>query len=133
MYLEGLLNFKVLFVTIFVASLLWTFGVHFVKLREDRFLSYLGVSSLAVLSSLVFWFIFGGLLLLFRRELGPNGSNAFHSILLLLYCGLQIFLNILFGKLVWNTSWRKSSLVWLVPTILLSLGIVVQIIITWVR
>ena len=129
---QGLLSFKVLFVTIFIASLLWTFGVHFVKLREDRFLSYLGVSSLAVLSSLVYWFIFGGIAYLLRHELGRSGETVLFSILLLLYCGLQIFLNILFGKLVWNTSWRKSFLVWLIPTILFSLGVFVQLIINWV-
>ena len=36
--LGGLLDFEVLFITIFVASLLWTFGVHFIKLEEERFL-----------------------------------------------------------------------------------------------
>ena len=130
--LGGLLHFEVLFITIFVASLLWTFGVHFIKLEEERFLSYLGVSSLAVMSSLVYWFIFGGLSYLLSYQLGHLGSNILVCILLLIYGPLQIFLNLLFGKIIWKTSWKKSSSVWLVINILLGLGVLVELIITGV-
>tara|TARA_Y100001970_G_C14196499_1_gene838424 strand:- start:1495 stop:1917 length:423 start_codon:yes stop_codon:yes gene_type:complete len=123
----GLLDFEVLFLTIFVASLLWTFGVHFVKLEEERFLSYLGVSSLAAMSSLVYWFIFGGLLAFLSRE-SISIAIILYIVSLLLYVPLQIFLNLLFGKIVWKTDWKKSSLVWLVINILLGLGVLVELI-----
>ena len=118
MYNQGLL-----FIPIFVASLLWTFGVHFVKLKEERFLSYLGVASMAATFSLVYWFVFGGLLNLLSHELGSTGSNILQGIFLFLYAPLQILLNLLFGKIVWETTWKKSSSVWIVVNILFGLGV----------
>ena len=118
-------NLNELFIIIFVASLLWTFGVHFVKLEEDRFLSYLGVASLSVVFYVIYWSFFQVVFNL-TGWLAPISVQA---ILLIFYAPLQIFLNLLFGKIVWKTSWEKSSSVWIVVNILLGLGVLADLMI----
>ena len=127
--LSSLVNFEVIFIIIFVASVLWTFGVHFVKLEETRFLSYLGVSSLSASFALIYWFFFKMIFLF----LGYHSAPAVYFVLLVFYAPLQFFLNILLGKIVWKTDWKKSSLVWLFLNILLALGILVELMATIIR
>ena len=128
----GLLSFEVLFITIFAASLLWTFGVHFVKLKEQRILSYLGAATLSAVSSLVFWFVIGGLFRVASSFIGYDAMKLMLTLLLVIHAPLLILLNIYYGKLIWQTSWKKSSSVWIIITILLAIGTLIEIILIWI-
>ena len=131
-FFSSLLSFEILFIAVFAASLLWTFGVHFVKLEEQRFLSYLGAATLSSVSSLAFWLVIGGLFGFISSYISHTAVKLTFTFLLIIHAPLLILLNIYYGTLIWQTSWKKSSSVWIIITIFLAVGTFIEIIFIWV-
>ena len=93
----------------FLASLLWTFGVHFARQEEDKYVSYLGVASLCTLT----WFVLVMLCVWIVMESMPGDPRGLIFGLSFLVLILQSFLSILFGKLIWKGTWGQSCLTWM--------------------
>ena len=97
----------------FIAGLLWTFGVHMTGQKEDRFINYFGVACLCVLPASVFLTLTG--LILVQVNGNPKGLIFMFSLMFFLS---QSFLSILFGKLIWKSTWGQSAFTWMVLLIL---------------
>ena len=101
----------------FLAGLLWTFGVHMAGQREERFVSYFGVTCLCTLTSLIYLTLMGVIMSSGRINIDGD-PRGFVFMLSFIFFVLQSFLSVLFGKLVWRSSWTQSLLTWLIPLIL---------------
>ena len=101
----------------FLAGLLWTFGVHMAGQREERFVSYFGVTCLCTLTSLLY-LVFIGIVMSGGSVDTSGDPRGLIFMLTFIFFVLQSFLSILFGKLVWRSSWTQSLLTWLIPLIL---------------
>jgi len=102
------------FLSLFIASLLWTFGTNMAGQKEDRFISYLGVVSLCYLTAGIY--IGSSAVIMSKNDLSNPELIIF--ILSFIFHILQSFLSILFGKLIWKSSWFQSFITWLIPLIL---------------
>ena len=97
----------------FIAGLLWTFGVHMAGQKEDKFISYFGVACICVLPAAVFLSLTG--LILSGVNSDPRALIFMFSFMFFL---LQSFLSILFGKLIWKSTWGQSFMTWLILLVL---------------
>jgi len=118
----GVFSSFLLFWVPFMASLLWTFGVHMAGQKEDKFVSYLGVSSLCTFIAILQLAFFGWLLSLMLRGGNIEDPRFIFFIFSFTFFTLQSFLSILFGQLIWKGTFLQSFLTWLFLLIIFFIG-----------
>ena len=121
-YYIGNLPVILLFWVPFMASLLWTFGVHFAGQKEDRFVSYLGVSSLCIFTAMLYWGFAAWIITEVMMASDLRDPTALMFVFGFLFFVLQSFLSILFGKLIWKGTWLQSFLTWLFLLVIFFIG-----------
>tara|TARA_B100001750_G_C15355678_1_gene519532 strand:- start:145 stop:558 length:414 start_codon:yes stop_codon:yes gene_type:complete len=96
----------------FQAALLWTFGVHMAKQKEERYVSYLGVSCLCAFIAVLYCSFMGWISMEILRDSSDDPRGMIFGFTFVFFI-LQSFFSILFGHLIWKGTWLQSFLTWL--------------------